>query len=462
MINMTVEEIIKQSVEALKLLNQKKRRDWVRRMLNYYGGNSTRNYIDRYFAADAFKEIPCYNANFTRRFINKMSRIYTVGANRNINKQYDLLTIKKDARMKHIERMTRLMGTVATQIIYKEFNGMPYFDYRPVYYFDVHLKDPFTPAAIMYPLLMKPEDITTNNKCEWAYWDESIYAQYDEDGNIIEEYEHGYGVLPFLFTHREEQIDEFFVDGANDIVDCNEQVNIAMTEMQLGLRFQMFGQPFMTGVDSDKRIERAGSDQIIDLPEGASFGIVSPAGNIESVIENIKFQVDLVAQNNHLYVQFAQDGGETPSGIALKIKDLERFEDYQDDLELWKMYEQELYHIEKEIAAYNNINLPDKLKLDFNEPEYPKTVQDQIALDEHRLTHNMLDEADLLMEYNKDLSRKEAEKIIAKNKEEGKEQSIFDKVREQSQKATGLQGGLQPREGGGDDTQSEEVGGESS
>ena len=416
MINTTVEDIIAKSVSDAKQLNQKKRRQWVRRMLNYYGGNGTHDYIQDYFSASAFREIPCYNANFTRRFVNKMSRIYTVGANRNVNKQYDLLTIKKDARMKHVERMTRLMGTVATQIIYKEINGMPYFDYRPVYYFNVHLKDPFTPSAIMYPLLMQPDDVSYTEKCEWAYWDESIYAHYDEDGNIIEEYEHGYGVLPFLFTHREEQIDEFFVDGANDIVDCNEQVNIAMTEMQLGLRFQMFGQPFMTGVDSDKRIERAGSDQIIDLPEGASFGIVSPAGNIESVIENIKFQVDLVAQNNHLYVQFAQDGGETPSGIALKIKDLERFEDYQDDLELWRMYEHELYYIEKEIAAYNNINLPDKLMLDFNEPEYPKTVQDQILLDEHRLKHHMLDEVDLLMEYNKDLSKAQAEKIIEKNR----------------------------------------------
>ena len=74
----------------------------------------------------------------------------------------------------------------------------------------------------------------------------------------------------------------------------------------------------------------------------------------------------------------------------------------------------------------------------------------------------MIDEADLLIEYNKDLTRKEAEKIIAKNKEEGKELSIFDKVREQSQKATGLQGGLQPTEGGGDNTESEDVGGESS
>ncbi|QDP60681.1 MAG: hypothetical protein GOVbin1434_10 [Prokaryotic dsDNA virus sp.] len=418
MINMTVEEIIKNSVKEAKQYNQKMRRNWVRRMLDYYGGNNTEQYIDEYFNSSAFKEIPCYNANFTRRFINKMSRIYTVGATRNVNTQYDELTIKKDARMKHVERMTRLIGTVATQVIYKEVNGMPYFDYRPVYYFDVHLADPFTPTAIMYPLLMQPEDGSYTEKLEYAYWDESIYAQYDENGEIVEEYEHGYGILPFVFTHREEQIDEFFVDGANDIVDCNEQVNIAMTEMQLGLRFQMFGQPYMTGVDSDKRIERAGSDQIIDLPEGATFDIVSPAGNIQSVIENIKFQVDLVAQNNHLYVQFAQDGGETPSGIALKIKDLERFEDYQDDLELWRMYEHMFYHVEKEIAAYNNINLPEKLKLDFKEPEYPKTVQDQIMLDEHRLKHFMIDRADLLMEYNNDLSRSEAEAIISSNQEQ--------------------------------------------
>ena len=152
--NKTVEDIIADSVKEAKLNKQRARRNWVRKMLDYYGGNATNQYIQDYFNSSAFQEIPCYNANFTRRFINKMSRIYTVGANRNINNQYDLLTIKKDARMKHVERMTRLMGTVATQVIYKEFNGMPYFDYRPVYYFDVHLKDPFTPTAIMYPLLM--------------------------------------------------------------------------------------------------------------------------------------------------------------------------------------------------------------------------------------------------------------------------------------------------------------------
>ncbi len=166
----------------------------------------------------------------------------------------------------------------------------------------------------------------------------------------------------------------------------------------------------------DKKLERAGSDTILDLPEGSTFGIAAPEGDINAVIESVKFQLDLVAQNNHLYVQFAQDGGETPSGIALKIKDLERFEDYQDDLELWNMYEHDMYEIEKAIASYNNISLPDELSLDFNEPEYPKTVQDQILLDEHRLKHGLANNAQLLVEYNQDLTIEEAQTIVESNK----------------------------------------------
>ena len=422
---MTPEQIIQESVKENKLGIAKARREEIRKLLDYYTGTETDKYIDDYFSADAFREIPMYNANFTRRFINKMSRIYTVGASRNVSETYASLTRKKDARMKHIERMTRLVGSVATQVIYRDDLTTPCFDYRPVYYFDVHLgENPFAPTAITYPILMNTDDVSYSEKLQYAYWDAIRYIHYDEDGNIMHEYEHGYGVIPFLFSHREEQIDSFFVEGANDIVGCNEQVNISMTELQLGLRFQMFGQPFITGLYGDKKLERAGSDTILDLPEGASFGIAAPEGDINAVIESIKFQIDLVAQNNHLYVQFAQDGGETPSGIALKIKDLERFEDYQDDLDLYRMYEHDLYDIEKKIALYNNINLPEELKIDFNEPEYPKTVQDQILMDEHMLKYHMIDEVGLLMKYNQDLSREDAENIIETNKNaQGMEQN---------------------------------------
>ena len=433
---MTVEQIIQESIKESKLQIEKARRLETRKLLDYYTGTETDKYIEEYFSADAFREIPLYNANFTRRFVNKMSRIYTVGASRNMGEQYAYLSRKKDARMKHVERMTRLCGTVATQVVYRDDLTTPCFDYRPVYYFSAHFDDnnPFVPSAITYPILSGVDDPSVTEKLQYAYWDSEIYIHYNEDGIIINEYEHGYGVIPFLFTHKEELIDSFFVEGATDVMSCNEQVNITMTELQLGLRFQMFGQPFITGLNGDKALERAGSDTILDLPEGANFGIVSPSGNIESVIENVKFQIDLVAQNNHLYVQFAQDGGETPSGIALKIKDLERFEDYQDDLELWNMYEHDLYEIEKAIAGYNGISLPEELNVDFNEPEYPKTVRDQIDLDNHRLANNLVTQGKLLVEYNKDLTIEEADAIIQENKQKNEKLSIFDRVRQETQR----------------------------
>ena len=117
---MTVEQIIQESIKDAKVSREKARRMEIRKLLDYYTGTETDKYISNYFSADAFREIPLYNANFTRRFVNKMSRIYTVGASRNMDEQYSLLTRKKDARMKHIERMTRLCVTVATQIIYRD------------------------------------------------------------------------------------------------------------------------------------------------------------------------------------------------------------------------------------------------------------------------------------------------------------------------------------------------------
>ena len=432
---MTIEDVIQESIQDAKMENARQRRRYIYKLLDYYSGSNTAQYIADYFDADAFREIPLYEANFTKRFINKMSRIYTVGAQRSISDQYDILARRKDSRMKHVERMTRLCGSIATQVIYRDDMEQPCFDYKPVYYFDVHMGDnPFVPQAITYPILQSTDDVSYTDKLKYVYYDNEMYAVFDEDGIILEEKEHGYGIIPFLFTHRENQIDSFFVDGADDIVGCNEQVNITMTELQLGMRFQMFGQPYVTGVYSDKGMKRTGSDQILDLPEGASFGIESPQGDIQAVIESVKFQVDLVAQNNHLYVQFAQDGGEVPSGIALKIKDLERFEDYQDDLELWQLYERDLYEIEYNIAKFNGISLPRELKVDFNEPEYPKSVQDQILLDNHRLEKNLITEAGLLVEQNKDLTIEEAETIVEANRQKNQKLSIFETIRNQTQR----------------------------
>ena len=361
-------DLIQESIKELKLHNAKKREDHIEKLLDYYNGNDTANYISRMFAGSAFSEIPPVETNITRKFINKMSRIYTIGANRNVNDKYDQLTILKSARMKHVERMTRLCGTIATRVVWNEGTKAPSFDYRPVYFFHVFFgDDPFVPTAISYPMLQPVEDSSKVEKLEYAYWDAKKYVHMDEDGLILNEIPHTYKVLPFVFTHRENQTDSFYVEGANDIINANEHINIAMTEMQLGLRFQMFGQPVMTGAEMGNK-QRTGSDVTLELPEGSTYDIVAPQGNVEAVIENVKFFVELVAQNNHLWVQWSEQGGEVPSGISLMIKDLERTEDYQDDLALWKMYEEDFYRVERQIASSFGVSLPSQLGIDFKEP----------------------------------------------------------------------------------------------
>ena len=97
------------------------------------------------------------------------------------------------------------------------------------------------------------------------------------------------------------------------------------------------------------------------------------------------------------------------------IKDLERTEDYYDDLELFRMYEEEFFIVEKAVGQANNINLPNKFGVNFVEPEYPQSIQDQIAWNTYRLSNNLTTRPKLLNEINTDLSLEEAEQIVNDN-----------------------------------------------
>ncbi len=413
---LTAKEIIQDSLTNFKEEQAKARREEVRKFLDYYSGSLTDQYIEGYFKSDAFQEIPHYNTNIVKKFVNRMSKIYTIGAKRNVNDRYLDLTSVKNARMKQMERMTRLLGSTATYVMYDEEQGR--FEYRPIYYFEPYFGDnPYKPEAIVYPMMHGHADISDTNDLMYAYWDKETHIKFDDNGNVLEEIQHNLGVLPFVFTHREEQLDSFFVEGASDLVSANEHINITMTEMQLGLRFQMFGQPVVTGLVSDNANVRAGSDEILTLPEGSNYNIVSPEGNVLDVIENIKWQIELVALNNHLFVTFAQSGGEVPSGISLMIKDLERHEDFIDDKELYRQYENDFYKVEFALSQMNSLGLPEisQFKVDFSEVEYPMTTQDKIMLNEYKLKHNLTTQAQLLADENKDLSVEDAAKVIESN-----------------------------------------------
>ena len=275
--------------------------------------------------------------------------------------------------------------------------------------------------------MLPSDDVGATPDPMYCYWDHEYKIIYDSNMNEVEKYENPYGRMPFVFFHRDHQIDNFFCSPAYDIISVNEGINILYSEMNLGARYQLFGQYVATGLYQD---------EIIVMPENTDLEILTPKVNIEDGLKLARNMLELVAQNNHLQISFADTNKDRPSsGIALKIKDLERFEDYQDDLEIYAHHERALYDLEQTIALVNNVKLPNTFGIDFNEPEYPMMVQDEIAWNTWLLENNMTTRAKLMLKYNKDLSKEQAEQELKDNEgangtKEQQNGSIFSRIRQ--------------------------------
>ncbi len=415
---------IQESVKAEKLTKSKQRRREVEELLNFYTGTNTERYIEGFFSPDIYSDIPIYKMNITRKFIDKMSRVYVPKAIRKFSGQenplYNSLTPNKNVRMKHVERMTNLLGTPALRIVWNDLEEKPFFEYQLIYYFDAFFEEfnPYNPKAIVYPVLNPTYDVSfSRNQLQWEYWDDDNHVRYDEDGNIVFEEANPYGVMPFVFSRDMDQIDDFINEGATDIANVNKHINITMTNLQLGLHYQMVGQPYATGVYADEPIKRVGPDYIINVPEGGTFGIASPQGDLRGVIETIKFQLEMLAQSRHMSISFDSNQDRPSSGIALIIKDFEHLTDYEDDMERYRQLEHDIFKIEKAIASTNNVNLKDNFEIEFGEVEYPKTTQETISREEYELDKGFVTEEELLQKRRKDITIKQAEKIIKKNLE---------------------------------------------
>ena len=447
MIYSMARKIIDESIKLQKLEQAKDRRALVYKMLDYYNGDNTEQYVKERFSASSFQEVPISSMNITKRFVDKMSRVYTLGANRTLQSKqdvYDDLTKIKDVKLKHFEKMTKLLGTIAVHIgMDDNIDGTKCFKYTPKYAFDVILDelDPFTPVAIKYLIILNTDDASVGNEVlQYAYYDDQGYIIYDDTGRELKAETHDLGVLPFVFMHKDHQQLEFHTPGAFDIINANEQLNILFTEMNLGMRFQMFGQYTVTGMYADENIQRAGSDEIIILPEGASMNILAPSVNVNDAITLAKTMLEVTASNNHLTVSFIDPQKDRPqSGTALQIRNIEYNEKYVDDLGLWTKNEMELYALEKRVAASNGISLPNNIGIDFNEPKTIMTTPEEIAMNTWMLENNLTTKAKLLKKQNDDLTLEQAQAEIKENesvngKKEQQGGSIFNRVRNTTQR----------------------------
>ena len=392
-------DIVKESIRQLKWENQSKIFDIRDEALDYYTYNNTAKYIDQYFSGTLQQEIPIYNVNLTKKLINRISLVYKNPPIRDVeNEVYYDLTQDKDWKLKNLERIHNLLGTMAVHICWEDNK----FVYHPIINF-VPIMDPYNPLkpiGITYPLNKAVGDWRNTEEDIFVYWSAEHHYMFDSSGTIIKVNEDNinpYGVLPFVFIQPTHMVDEFWNEGAMDISLGNKQIDLAMTMLQHHIRTA--GGQFVIEGRVDANNIQLGLNKVVVVDEGTMSNISSNT-SINDIKEGIEFQLKTISFNNNLNFDFGLSGSK--SGVALKIENLELLEAREDEVEKWRRMEKEMYTIEKQILeTETKAKLSDTMSVDYTEVNFPDFDREREEWD-WKFKHGIADRYDYLIAQDPD------------------------------------------------------------
>ena len=191
-----------------------------------------------------------------------------------------------------------------------------------------------------------------------------------------------------------------------------------MTEIALSVRSRL-GQPVFTGIDEGQSVIKSGIDSAIILPEGASFQYVSPSGGIGEMIDSVKAFANQTAENNHLRIRWGESGGNSPSGEALRILEIENLESRESDIPYFKEWEHSRFEIDRIILEKHGVmNLSEDLSIDFGEVTYPMSVDQELKMLDWKIANGVMSKRDVLLYFNPDMSDEELDMKMGEVQEE--------------------------------------------
>ena len=202
-----------------------------------------------------------------------------------------------------------------------------------------------------------------------------------------------------------------FPYGASDVVRCAVNCSIAFSEVMLAIRYQT-GSPVITGLDVDVPSIKFGIDRLIALGEGADLKYVAPPSKISEMIAGVKELLTVTAQNHSLAINFSQ-GTTPPSGIALKIMNLENEEAREADIPLFKEFEEERYAIDRRmIEVHTGRSFDGSYAVDFEESKMPMEWSKEKDRLQFMMDNNLMTKAELLRYFNSDITDDELQEKL--------------------------------------------------
>jgi hypothetical protein len=294
-----------------------------------------------------------FQVNMIKKIVNKRANLYRLAPRRTFEggDQKAIEQIYKaagvDIVLKKASRMVKLHKTAAVQVSWK--NNSPALSVLTPSILDATYSDPEDPERLIIT-----HRAARDTDTEYSDWTASGYTRRNYQGHPIalagnKANANPYNVLPFVPVFDTLPDDQFFIPGGDDLIESQEAINVALSNLWRAVELQAHGQPWATGVNAGEALQ-TGPDRAITLPAGGTFGFAAPNAPIMDILEAIQFVMRQTASSNDLSSDVFDLDRRSESGAAKHVEQLDLYEARQDDVAHWHGYESSLFEVIKAVA----------------------------------------------------------------------------------------------------------------
>jgi hypothetical protein len=411
--------------------------------LNYYADQQAEETLAliarRFKHAETFR---IFQINIVKKIVNKRANLYRL-APRRIFEGMDQTAgdalyraAGADVVLKRASRLAKLLKTCALRVGYE--NGAPTLNIVTPNILDVVAPTPLNPAEYLVTHTAdKHKDVT------YSQWTAATFQRLDYRGHPLPTpgnpgSVNPYGVLPFVPVFDTLPDDEFFISGGDDLIQCQEAINVSLANLWRAVELQAHGQPWVTGCAGNKPTELGitgdpdfGPNRMIYLPENGKFGFAAPNAPIKDILEAIQFVLRQTAATNDLSADVFDLDRRSESGAAKHVEQIDLREARQDDIALWRTYEQRLFETLRAVVnTHTPGTIPDtaKVSVDFAEMQESLSETERLINARTKFELGVWSPVDILRSENPDgyATREDAMRELRRRKDESAEIVIPD------------------------------------
>ena len=241
-----------------------------------------------------------------------------------------------------------------------------------------------------------------------------------------------YKMLPFVCIYDGIPLDNFFVEGGDDLINSNEINNVKLVEKNHLTKMQSFSIPVRKGADNTKDEMILDPSMLVDIPadddvrKGSDFYFVSPDAKIQEIDDDIQSRLTRLATKHKLNPEMFKASGNRSSADSLQMQAYYLGKVISADKPVYAYFEKELFEVMRTVYNYHakSDKLPEEANLfiDYKDIEVPSTVEQEDAHNLIMHQNGLMSKADWLMKENPDIrDADQAEEKLAEIDEEARE-----------------------------------------